>query len=64
MTPLADTYMTLTQTAAALGVHRVTIRRWIRAGRLPAESIGGVVLIDKQTVEQLARQRVLEGAVE
>ena len=48
---------TITETAKLLGVNRVTIRRWIKAGKLHAENIGGVVLIPKWEVELLKTKK-------
>ena len=48
---------TLEETAAALGVNRITVRRWIKAKRLPGENIGGVVLIPRWAVEMIKHER-------
>lgn len=37
--------VTVTEAAARLGVHRNTVRGWMKAGRLPAEKRGRCVLI-------------------
>ena len=52
---IRDTYITLTDAAKKLAVHRITLRRWIRLGRLEAEEIGGVVLIKKADLEGLVK---------
>ena len=64
MITVADHFYILREAAERIGVERHTVWRWIRDGKLQAQKVGGVVLIEKRTVEQLARQRVLEGAVE
>jgi excisionase family DNA binding protein len=42
--PVATRY-SARETGEALGVAERTVRRWIKAGRLPAEKVGGVFLI-------------------
>lgn len=51
---IADHFYTLTQTAQKLGVNRLTVRRWIKAGQLEAQRIGGVVLIERGLVDAKA----------
>lgn len=48
---------TLTEAAELLGVNRITIRRWIATGKLQAESIGGVVLIDREAIHSIKASR-------
>jgi excisionase family DNA binding protein len=48
---------TLTETSNILGVNRATIRRWIKGGKLDAENIGGVVLLPRQQVDSILKQR-------
>ena len=48
---------TLEETAQLVKVNRATVHRWIQAGKLPSESIGGVVLIPRWAVEMLIEQR-------
>jgi excisionase family DNA binding protein len=50
---IRDQVYTLTEAAEVLGVNRVTIRRWIAAGKLEAETIGGVVLISRKVIDHL-----------
>ena len=67
--PIRNTHMTLTEAAARLGVNRMTIRRWIKVGKLAAEEIGGVVLIERKEIErveaaQYTRNRALAEAAQ
>lgn len=67
--PIRNTHMTLTEAAARLGVNRITIRRWIKVGKLAAEEIGGVVLIERKEIErveaaQYTRNRALAEAAQ
>jgi excisionase family DNA binding protein len=39
---------TVDEAAAHLGVHETTIRRWIRAGELPAVRRGRTVRVDRR----------------
>ncbi len=48
---------TLTESADKLGVNRLTIRRWIKSGKLEAERIGGVVLIERSIIDSLKTSR-------
>ena len=50
---------TITEAAGLLRVNRATIRRWVRSGKLDAENIGGVVLLQKRQVDFIRRQRSL-----
>lgn len=51
---IADQFYTLTEAAAELGLERHTLWRWIKAGQLEAQRVGGVVLIERRLVD--ARQ--------
>ena len=55
MINIADHVYTLTEAAEQLDVNRVTIRRWVRAGKLTAQRIGRVVLVDKHQVDKLKK---------
>jgi excisionase family DNA binding protein len=44
--------VTVTQLAAALGVHAWTVRRWIRAGRIEAPKVGTRLRISRAAVER------------
>jgi len=46
--------LTVDETAAMLRVNPVTIRRYIKSGRLPAVRVGRHVRIEKETAEALA----------
>lgn len=46
-------FCTLTEAAAHLGVERHTISRWIGSGKLDAQKIGRIVLIERASVEKL-----------
>lgn len=54
MITIAEHFYTLTEAAARLGVERHTVWRWIKAGKLSAQKVGGVVFIEKAAVETLA----------
>lgn len=43
----------VTEAARILGVHRATIWRWVKAGKLSGKRIGAVVLIPRGAVECL-----------
>jgi len=55
MTEYRLTY-TIAQTAKALGVSEATIRRWIRAGQLPAVKVVGTWLIPADDLDALLHQ--------
>ncbi len=57
MTTLQEVYLTTGQAATMLGVNRLTIRRWVAAGRVRGQLVGNVTLIDRQQVEQMAAER-------
>ncbi|GAH65465.1 unnamed protein product, partial [marine sediment metagenome] len=42
--------------AKALGRPRVTIYRWIEAGKIHGIKLGGIILIPKSEVERLSRE--------
>lgn len=48
---------TIQEAADSLGVSRVTVSRWRKAGRIPGEDIGGVVLIPRWAVEAVRQER-------
>ena len=50
---IRDHYLTMKQAAEARKVTRITIWRWIKAGKLPAEKVGREVLIRKQDLRRL-----------
>ena len=51
---IISTYITTGQAASLLNVNRLTVRRWIKAGRLTGYRIGNFTLINKFEVEKLA----------
>ena len=52
---IAEQFCTLSEAAAYLGVNRITIRRWIQAGKIEAQTAGGVVFIERLVVEGLKK---------
>ena len=52
---------TLEETANFMGVYRSTVYRWLKAGKLPGEEIGGAVLISRWAVEMLKAEREAKG---
>ena len=48
---------TIREAAEVLDVDRDTVRRWMNAGRLSGESIGGAVLVPRWAVEMLKQER-------
>ena len=46
-------FCTLQETADTLEVNRLTINRWIDSGKLEAQSIGGIVLIERAVIRRL-----------
>ena len=53
---VAALFYTERQASERLGVNRATVRRWIAAGKLEAQKVGGVVLIERVAVEQIAAE--------
>ncbi len=51
---IAQHFYTLAEAANRLGVERHTVWRWIKAGRMDSQKVGGVVFIEKGIVERLA----------
>ncbi len=52
-----SSFYTHKEAAAALGVTKVTLWRWLKAGRLQGHRIGREVLIEKAAVEEVRLQR-------
>lgn len=48
---------TIQEAADVLSVNRETVRRWMLAGKLSGENIGGAVLLPKWAVEMLKQER-------
>lgn len=57
VTPLADSYVSISQAASLLSVSRLTIYRWMKRGELTGERIASVTLIPKSEVLAIAKQR-------
>lgn len=54
--------MTITQAAGLLGVNRTTVYRWTTEGKLPvALTVGKIILLDRDTVEQFEPHRRTPG---
>ena len=54
---LRDFYLTTGEAAAILQVNRLTVRRWVKAGKLWGEPVGQVTLLRKDEVHRLAAER-------
>lgn len=50
-------YITTGQAAAILYVNRLTVRRWVKAGKLSGWRVGNVTLLNKGEVEKMAVER-------
>ena len=50
----ADPTLTLTEAADLLGVHYMTVYRYVRTGRLPAVKAGGGWLVNKSAIDDFA----------
>ncbi len=59
---IRDYVYTIEETADLMEVNRSTVYRWLRAGRLPGENIGGVVLIPRWAVEMVQAERDAKAA--
>ena len=51
---IAEQFYTLAEAVNRLGVERHTVWRWIKAGRMDSQKVGGGVFIEKGIVERLA----------
>ena len=49
--------MTVPQAAKAIGVHFATVYRWIEAGTVLANTIGGILFVSKSEVEKIKNDR-------
>src|ERR1700759_4147994 len=56
-TTMADRPVTLQQAAEELGVHYMTVYRYVRTGRLPATRVGGTWQIDPADLGQVRLTR-------
>ena len=52
---------TIQEAAGILSVSRETVRRWMIAGKLSGESIGGAVLLPRWAVDMLKQERGTRG---
>jgi len=57
---ILDYFCTESQAAELLGVNRVTIWRWIKAGKFNIQRIGSVVFIPKWEVDLLKAKATRE----
>lgn len=53
----APTLLSYKQAAQILGVHEVTVKRYVYAGQLPSIRIGRTVRIPREGLEQALRER-------
>ncbi len=51
---------TIQEAAQVLGVNRETVSRWIKAGHLHGEAIGGMVLLPRWAIEMVKQERDAE----
>jgi len=58
---VADTYLTLHEAAAELGVHYMTAYRYVRQGFLQASKVGGVWWVNRADLEDFRTQRAAGG---
>ena len=54
---IAEQFYTLAEAANWLGVERHTVWRWIKAGRMDSQKVGGVVFIERRVVDDLIKKR-------
>lgn len=54
---VAKDFLTLGQAARTIGVTRVTLWRWMKAGKIEGYRLGREVFIEKMAVEKLKRSR-------
>lgn len=53
--------MTALQAAKQIGVHFVTIYRWVDAGKILSITFGGILFIPRSEVERVIKKRATEG---
>ena len=53
---IAEQFYTLAEAANRLGVERHTVWRWIKAGRMDSQKVGGVVFIERRVVDDLIKE--------
>ena len=54
---ITEMFCTLKEASETLKVNRLTIRRWIKSGKIQAQRVGGEVLIERRLVETLAKEK-------
>ena len=54
---VARHFMTTGEVAALLGVNRLTVERWASAGKARAQRVGRLILIERESVREIAVQR-------
>jgi excisionase family DNA binding protein len=52
----ACAYISLAELAARLGVHKVTLLRWVWAGRVSAVRVGAQWVVSKRVADRLERE--------
>lgn len=57
-------HMTITEAALLLHVNRITIRRWIKQGKLHSEKVGQINLLLKANVLAIAHERGINVGIE
>ena len=57
---LRDKYITISEAAKEVGVTRQTISRWIRTEKVFAEKLGRETLIEKEELDRLFNEKMLE----
>ena len=50
---ILDGFVGVTDAARRLGVCRMTVWRWVKAGKVPVRRIGRTALIEKKVVEEM-----------
>jgi excisionase family DNA binding protein len=54
--------ITTAQACEILGIAQITLRRWIKAGKVTPHKLGNVYIYEKQDIEKLAKARKKESA--
>ena len=54
---ISGNYVTKAQAAAMLNVNRLTIWRWVKTGKLKAEKVGRELLIKRDDLSQLTKNK-------
>lgn len=61
MVDLSKYTMNIKELAKLIGVHRNTIRNWVKAGELPCFNIGSYTRFDPNEIEEFLKSRILKG---